>query len=205
MNEAKSMTDQEKMIRDQEETRTSHWLLSRRGPAFLSPLIRMFSHSLKLVSPFIESGQVVAELGCGWGHDAFSLAEMVGSKGKVYAVDLGKKPIKSIQKKIEKTGRRNIEAYNASASELSFIPDRSVDFVYANGLLCSMAYYRPQAVEEIKRILKGTGKAYLSLGMTPPMGYVDQVEWEKIMKGFNILKGGSYKELWAIVEKQGIL
>ncbi len=64
-----------------------------------------------------------------------ALAELVGPEGKVYAVDLGKKCIRALEKKADKGGYHNIEAHASSASDVSFIKDRSVDFVLANGLL----------------------------------------------------------------------
>lgn len=186
-------------IRRKEVARTSHWLFSRRGPVFLDKLAHMFEHPINLIEPYIQKGQNVVDLGCGWGQYSFALADLVGAEGMVYAVDLGKKCIDSIQKKISKEGRGNIKAYASSAAELGFIGDRSVDFVFANGLLCSMAYGRQLALKEIKRILKLSGKAYLSLGMAPPFGYVGQTEWESIMQGFTVERGGSLKEMWAIV------
>jgi len=62
-----------------------------------------------------------------------------------------------------------------------------------------MAQDRQLSVKEIKRILKPEGKAYLSLGAGPPFGYVDQEEWGKILEGFRIEQGGSYKEKWALI------
>ena len=186
-------------IRRKEEARTSNWLFSRRGPSFLDKLFHIFEHPFYLIEPYIQKGQVVTDLGCGWGQYSFALADLVGAEGMVFAIDLGKNCIDSIQKKIAKEGRGNIKAYASSATELVFIGDRSIDFVFANGLLCSMAYGRQLAVNEIKRILKLSGKAYLSLGMVPPFGYVNQAEWESIMQGFTVERGGSFKEMWAIV------
>jgi SAM-dependent methyltransferase len=91
------------------------------------------------------------------------------------------------------------EAHASSASDVSFMKDRSVDFVLANGLLCSMAEHRKEAVNEIRRILKGEGQAYLSLGAGHPFGYVDPAEWDNILEGFKVEQGGSYKEKWALV------
>ena len=88
---------------------------------------------------------------------------------------------------------------------MSFIKDRSVDFVFANGLLCSMADHRETAVNEIKRILKVKGQAYLSLGAGPPFGFVDQAEWEKILEEFRVEQGGSYKEKWAVVSVKQVV
>lgn len=62
-----------------------------------------------------------------------------------------------------------------------------------------MAYDRQLSVNEMKRVLKIEGQAYLSLGAGPPFGYVDKAEWEKILEGFNVKRGGSYKEKWALV------
>ena len=62
-----------------------------------------------------------------------------------------------------------------------------------------MADHRQLSVNEIKRILKSKGQAYLSLGAGPPFGFVDQAEWERILEGFRVEQGGSFKEKWAVV------
>jgi hypothetical protein len=62
-----------------------------------------------------------------------------------------------------------------------------------------MACDRQLSVNEMKRILKTTGRAYISLGAGPPLGFVDQEEWEKILEGFIVESGGSFKEKWAVV------
>lgn len=179
--------------------RTAHWISSRRGPAFLGPIFRLGDKSLRRIGPYVQKGQVAADIGCGWGHYSFALADMVGPEGRVYAVDLARKCILAIKKKAEKRGCQVIEARKSTAANLSFIKDGSVDFVLANGLLCSMAVDRPSAVAEIKRILKPTGRAYLSLGAAPPWGYVDRTEWSRILEGFQVNEGGAYEARWAIV------
>jgi len=62
-----------------------------------------------------------------------------------------------------------------------------------------MAENRQVSVAEIKRILKPNGRAYLSLGAGPPLGYVDKAEWEKTLEGFEVVQGGSYKDKWVLV------
>ena len=151
-----------------------------------------------IVESYIKRGHVVADIGCGWGYLSFAVADLVGPEGKVYSVDLAKNCIRVVQRKAEKRGRHNIEAHASTAADLSFIPDSSVDFVIANGLLCSMAIDRCPAVSEIKRILKAGGMAFLRLGSRPPLGYVDQEEWERILAGFNVEQGGSFRQLWAL-------
>jgi SAM-dependent methyltransferase len=184
---------------DPEVKRTAHWILSRRGPAWLAPLFRLGDKSLRRVAASVEKGQVVADLGCGWGHYSFALADMVGPEGKVYAVDLAGKCIQAIRKKAGRRGCRAIEAHRSTAADLSFIEDGSVDLVFANGLLCSMAADRATAVAEIKRVLKPTGRAYLSLGAAPPWGYVNREEWSQILGGFRVEDGGAFEKRWALV------
>jgi hypothetical protein len=62
-----------------------------------------------------------------------------------------------------------------------------------------MAADRQLSVNEMKRILKSEGQAYLSLGAPPPLGFVNKAEWEKILEGFRVEgRGGSF-EKWAVV------
>ena len=199
MSKEKDTTGNECRQEDQRKLKWSDWLFLRRPPASLNPIRGLFESSKKLVEPYVKDGQVVADLGCGSGYHTFALAELVGPKGKVYAVDLGKSCIRVLEKKARKGGYSNVEAHASSASDMSFIKDRSVDFILANGLLCSMAQRRKEAVSEIKRILKREGQAYLSLGAGPPFGYVDQAEWDDILEGFKIIQGGSYRGKWALV------
>jgi ubiquinone/menaquinone biosynthesis C-methylase UbiE len=145
----------------------------------------------------VKHGQVVADLGCGLGYYTLALARCVGPEGQVYAVDLDEKSILSLKKKVDKERFHNIDAHASSASALGFIKDKSVDFVLANGLLCSMAGHRQEAVNEIKRIMKPSGQAYLSLGAFPPFGLVDRTEWDKILEGFRIEQRGVR---WALVK-----
>lgn len=181
------------------EDRAKNRLISRRSPYILDAIFRLGEHSERVVKPYIDKGQVVADLGCGWGHYSYLLANMVGPEGKVYAVDLDDVCIRAIQKKLNKKGLHNIEAHAVSASDLGFINDHSVDLVFANGLLCSMASDRQSAVCEMKRILKPTGKAYLNVGASSSLSYIGEAEWDEILRGFNIVSSGPNNKIWALV------
>jgi len=157
---------------------------------------------------YVAAGQVAADLGCGPGFYTLGLAECVGPEGRVYAVDSDEKTIRALERKADKRGYRNIEAHVSSASDLRFIKDGSVDFVLANGLLCSMA---PQdhepAVSEIKRILKSKGQAYLS-ATRGFYSYMSKTEWERILEGFKVERRGDgfswISDRWAIVSPMQI-
>jgi 2-polyprenyl-3-methyl-5-hydroxy-6-metoxy-1,4-benzoquinol methylase len=134
-NEEKQKVGGEAQPKDQTMSQASRWLFLRRSPAILDPIRKLFEPPQRLIEPYVKKGQVVADLGCGSGYYTLPLAELVGPEGKVYAVDLGKKCIRTLEKKADKGGYHNIEAHTSSASDLSFIKGRSVDFVFANGLL----------------------------------------------------------------------
>jgi ubiquinone/menaquinone biosynthesis C-methylase UbiE len=135
-----------------------------------------------------------------------SLSELVGPQGRVFAVDSDEKAIRALKMKADGRGCHNIEAHASSASDLSFIKDGSVDFVLANGLLCSMAPQQHEsAVNEIRRILKPTGLAYLSVARGP-WSYVSRAEWERILEGFRVKRRGdgfpAIADRWAVVSKK---
>jgi ubiquinone/menaquinone biosynthesis C-methylase UbiE len=151
---------------------------------------RLFDPPQRLVERYVTNGQVVADLGCGPGFHTLALAELVGPAGRVYAVDSDEKAIRAVEEKAGKRGYQNIEAHASSASDLSFIKDGSVDFVLANGLLCSMAPQQHEStVSEMRRILKPKGLAYLAAGKSS-RSYVTQAEWDKILDGFRVERRG---------------
>jgi ubiquinone/menaquinone biosynthesis C-methylase UbiE len=154
-----------------------------------NPIRRLYENPNRYCS-YVTKGQVVADLGCGPGYYTLALAESVGPEGRVYAVDSDEKTIRALEKKADKRGYHNIEAHATSASDLSFIKDGSVDFILAGGLLCSMApRYRESAVNEMRRILKPKGMAYLSAARGT-WSYIERAEWEKILEGFRVERRG---------------
>ena len=163
----------------------------------------LFSNPKKYCS-YVNNSQVVADLGCGPGFYTLALADCVGKEGKVYAVDSDEKVIQVLEKKVEKGGYRNIDIHASSVSDLSFIKDESVDFILANGLLCSVA---PQQLEssvtEMKRILKPKGQAYLSAAKGWG-SYMSEEKWNKTLEEFRVEQSGDpmIGDRWALVSKK---
>lgn len=146
---------------------------------------------------------MAADLGCGPGFCTLELAEIVGPHGRVHAVDFDEKPIRALERKAARRGYRNIQAHAASATDLSAIGDRSVDFVLAHGLLCSMApQHHASAVREMGRILKPSGVAYISVARGP-WSRVGRSEWERILAAFEVERRGDgfpwLAHRWAVV------
>lgn len=154
---------------------------------------RLISPPEEKIRKYVSSGTTVADVGCGPGHFTISIAEAVGPKGRVYAADSDPKSIKVLKAKSNEKGfQATIDARTASAANLQFVPDRSVDFAFANGVLCCMEDHAG-AVGEIKRILKPDGLAYISVtklfGRLDPKAVTKQ-EWKRILEGFNVQEMG---------------
>ena len=181
----------------------------RRIPIFANDnfLRHLLFPPKKLLTKYISEGQTVADIGSGPGYFTIPMAQIVGNEGKVYAADFDRKSIETLNRKAEKQGYSNvIEARATSASDLTFIPDSSVDFVLANGLLCCMSDHYG-AVSEIQRILKKKtqGRAYLSvtkrfLRKSDPRT-VGKEEWNQLLSTiFETLRSGEgFMSRWAFV------
>ncbi len=171
-----------------------------------NPLRRLFSSPRKVVSKYASKGNVVADIGCGPGYFTLAFAEVVGPTGRVYAVDSDSKSIEILSSKAAKRGYAGgIEAHVSSAADLSFIPDSSVDFVFAKGLICCMLDHSG-AVREIRRIMKSDALAYMSVSSMrkrrDPRS-VGREEWDTTIGQFGVVKRGrGLTARWAVVSKK---
>ncbi len=74
------------------------------GRLLLSPLRKLFENPKKILGPFVREGMVVLEPGCAMGFFTLPLARMVGSDGKVIAVDIQPEMLASLEKRARKAG-----------------------------------------------------------------------------------------------------
>lgn len=168
-----------------------------------NPLRRLVTRPKKFVSRYLSRRAVAADLGCGPGFYTVPMAETVGPEGKIYAIDSHEKSIKALKSKISKHGYQNIDARVASAAQVGFIPDHSLDFILSNEVLCCMVDHEG-AVREMKRLLKHGALAYLSVGRS--LGWkrdprdVSKEEWRQILEGFQVIREkASLTGRWAVV------
>ena len=107
----------------------------------------------------IKQGNTVADLGCGTnGHFVFPAAHMVGSTGRVYAVDLLKPVLDSIRSRSKMEGVDNVEPIWADLerSRGMKIADGSVDLtILVNDL--SQIPQKTTVAQEAARITKSGG------------------------------------------------
>jgi ubiquinone/menaquinone biosynthesis C-methylase UbiE len=165
----------------------------RRLRPFLldNPLKRLLFPPKTILEGHVTKGMIVADLGCGPGYLTLPVAEIVGAEGRVYAVDFDEKSIVALTEKAKRKSLSSIiDARVSSAANLPFIPDGTIDLVFAKGLLCCM-FDHDGALREIHRMLKSGGFAYLSvtkLVRKKDGRSVGTEEWGKILGGFEIQK-----------------
>lgn len=177
----------------------------RKIPGFVidNILRRLFRPPERFLTRYLQPGNTAADLGCGPGFFTLPMAKIVGSGGKVYAVDFDPRSIEHLRRRAERQGRlQTIEPCAASAAEIGHIQNASVDFVLAEGLLCCMKDHLG-AIREIRRILASRGRAYLSVikfsKPGDPRG-VSKEEWESLLSRFPVLdRGENLVKRWAVV------
>lgn len=126
----------------------------------------------------VYEGMIVADLGAGTGAYAIPLAERVGEKGRVYAVEVQKDFLTNIKTTADARGLKNIELLWGDIERLggTKIKDESVDAVVISNVLF-LAEDKAGLLRETRRILKVGGKLLLidwsdsfnNLGPAPEM------------------------------------
>ena len=106
----------------------------------------------------IKSRMKILEIGCGSGAFTTFIARVVGSNGKVYALDIQSGMLEQLKNKLSKPENKdinNIVLKLASAYDLPF-SDNSLDLVYMVSVFQEIPD-TTKALEEIKRVLKPGG------------------------------------------------
>jgi ubiquinone/menaquinone biosynthesis C-methylase UbiE len=112
------------------------------------------------------AGQVVADLGCGSGFYVVPAAQMVGTEGIVYAVDVVESKLAATVSIANQFGHKNVRVVRADlAKPLVEIPEGSCDLVIMGNILHEIPS-KDMLIKNVYRILKSGGR-------------VMAVEWKK--------------------------
>ena len=134
------------------------------APAFIGRFLdsdhrrRMQSPDAIIKRSGMKSGMKILEIGCGSGAFTTFIARYVGSKGRVYALDIQPGMLEQLKNKLLKPENRdinNIVLKLASAYDLPF-SDNLFDLVYMVSVFQEIPD-TAKALEEIKRVLKAGG------------------------------------------------
>jgi len=130
----------------------------------------------------IRPGWHVADIGCGSiGHFVFPAARLVGGLGKVYAVDIQRPALRSIESAARAAQLWNIQPVWGDFERPGGIrlPDESADLTLVSNILY-LAANRPGVLEEAMRLTKSGG-------------YLLIVDWKEGMEGLGPSEEGCIK------------
>lgn len=113
----------------------------------------------------IKPGNVVIDYGCGPGGYLAWTSEAAGTQGKVYAVDIHKLAIKSVERLIKRKKLKNVIPVLADGYSCK-IEDNTADLIYAIDMF-HMVEDVKSFLDELYRIIKMDGVLILEDGHQP--------------------------------------
>jgi ubiquinone/menaquinone biosynthesis C-methylase UbiE len=109
----------------------------------------------------INKGQTVLDFGCGSGTYAIPVAKIVGTRGRVYALDKDNHALDSLMKKAELACLKNIGKMATGGKLTIELPDKSVDRTLLFDVFHRYSFPqmsdRKELLDEIYRITKTEG------------------------------------------------
>ncbi len=108
----------------------------------------------------IHPGDVVLDVGAGSGTDTLIASRLVGSKGKVFALDMTSAMREKLHATVTRLRVRNVEVIDGTAEQIP-MSDHSVDVVTSNGVL-NLVPNKRRAIAEIFRVLKPNGRVQIA-------------------------------------------
>ncbi len=108
----------------------------------------------EIIRSGIKAGSHILDYGCGSGFCTFPAAEIVGSQGMIYALDIHPSAIKIIEKKIKKHKLKNIQPILTENG--TGLPNESIDIVLLFNVIF-MIKNQESVINELHRILKKGG------------------------------------------------
>jgi ubiquinone/menaquinone biosynthesis C-methylase UbiE len=128
---------------------------------------RFLDPSQVLAHAGIPRGAKIADLGCGNGYYPVALAELAGSDGEVYAVDVQEEALEATVSLARHRGLKNIYTIRHNLEKPGLkIPENSCDFVVLASTL-HQTKNQKNVLRESYRLLKTGGKLLV-------------IEWKKV-------------------------
>jgi ubiquinone/menaquinone biosynthesis C-methylase UbiE len=112
----------------------------------------------------LKSGQTLIDIGCGEGFFTLSAARLVGSQGRVYAIDSSSESMERLRQRAAQGGLNNIQLTVKEAEE-SLICDGCADFIFLGIVLHDF--------RDPERVLSN------ALKMLKPAGRLINLDWKK--------------------------
>jgi len=104
----------------------------------------------------IQPGQTIADIGSGGGFFTFLFSQLVGHKGRIYAIDTNQDFLEFINTQAAKQGIVNITTVRATEQAIP-LPTHSIDLVFVRNVYHHLQN-RTQYFSEAKQLLTSEGR-----------------------------------------------
>ena len=122
---------------------------------FDNPLRKIIHDPVKILSAYVHKGDTAIDLGPGMGYFTIPLAELVGSSGRITAIDIQPKMLSALVSRAQKKGIAEIiKTHLASPDSIGFY--EKADFILAFWMAHEVTDQR-RFLSEIRNLMKPDG------------------------------------------------
>jgi len=178
---------------------------AERAGSLTGRLRSLIHDPVKILSPYLGEGDTVLDFGCGPGFFTCAMAEMVGERGKVIAVDLQEEMLGMLRKRAVELGiLSRIEMYKAETDAINVNAGIEVDFALAFYVVHEVPD-KERLFREIHELLRQGGK----LLVIEPAFHVKKDEFERTLgyaleNGFELIESSKgFVDMRALLRKTG--
>jgi ubiquinone/menaquinone biosynthesis C-methylase UbiE len=146
------------------------------GHLLANRLRRLVQNPYKILGPYVREGATVLDVGPGMGFFSLPLADMVGSKGRVVALDIQPKMLEGLRRRAEKAGladRIDYRLVDGDGQNLADLAGR-IDF--------ALSFYMVHEVPDIPGFMAGIHKLMAPGGtwlVSEPKFHVSQEDFDQ--------------------------
>lgn len=154
-------------------TRVCSW---RQAWGLDNPIRKLVQNPYKIVGRYVEEGQTVLDLGCGPGVFSLAMADMVGERGKVIAVDIQAEMLQMLKRKSKRVGLGSRIIIHQSQPNKIGISEK-VDF--------ALAFYMVHEVPNVESFLREVAKLLKPQGkllIVEPKFHVSKFSFEETIR-----------------------
>jgi ubiquinone/menaquinone biosynthesis C-methylase UbiE len=143
---------------------------------FDNPLRRLVHDPTAILGGLVQPGQTAVDIGCGLGYWSMALAELVGTQGRVVALDVQAEMVRRARRRAEARGVADrIEFRQCEPDRLGFAGP--ADFVLAFWMVHEVR--TPVAfLEEVRSMLRPAGRLLIA----EPKGHVPAAHFERTLR-----------------------
>jgi ubiquinone/menaquinone biosynthesis C-methylase UbiE len=159
------------------------------GYLLLSPLRKLFQNPYKILGAYIKNGMKAMDIGSAMGYFSLPLADLIGSSGKVYCIDMQKGMLDVLMKRARKAKLDDkIEPRVCNQNSLMMDDVKGqIDFALAFAMVHEVPD-APRLFSEIHNALKSKGLLLVS----EPAGHVTVEAFKNTVsvakqKGFSLI------------------